>query len=53
MDARKSLALCADKDAKSLCRTRTKLETRLLLVLIELGIADEINGLCIKLCVFV
>ena len=45
-----SLALSADKDAKSRCRTRSKLGA-LILVLIESGAADEINGLCMKLCV--
>ena len=45
-----SVALSADKDAKSQCRIGEKLGT-FILVLIESGAADEINGVCMKLCV--
>ena len=44
-----SLDLSADKDVKNQCRT-VKLGA-LILVLIESCAADEINGLCMKLCV--
>ena len=50
MDAITSLALSADKDAKRQCRPKAKLGS-LILVLIESGAADEINGLCMKSCV--
>ena len=50
MDAIASLALSADKDAKSQCRIGAKLGA-CILVLIESGAADEIHGLCMKLCV--
>ena len=50
MDAIASLALSADKDAKRQYRARAKLGA-LILLLIESGVADEINRLCMKLCV--
>ena len=49
MDVITSLLHSAD-DAMSQCRTRAKLGA-LILVLIDSGAADEINGLCMKLCV--
>ena len=48
------LSLSADNDAKNKKKDeelRTKLEA-FMLVLIELGIVDEINGLCIRLCMY-
>ena len=52
MDAIASLTLNADKDAKSQFREKANLGA-LILLLIESGAADEMNGLCMKSCVSV